>query len=92
MAQQWRIEYERALDHVLSRGNERRNIVLGDEDRHLVLETLGRMSDRFDTEIFTYVLMPNQYHVLLRSYNANPSGALQCFGESGEEQRRIVIC
>ena len=80
MARQWRIEYEGAFYHVLSRGNERRNIVLDDEDRHLFLEILGRMSDRFATQILVYVLMPNHYHLLVRTPEANLSRALQWFG------------
>jgi len=37
MARAWRIEYEGALYHVLSRGNERQNIVSNDDDRKLFL-------------------------------------------------------
>ena len=80
MARQWRIEYEGAFYHVLSRGNEKRDIVLDDKDRVLFLETLGRMSDRFDTQIFAYVLMNNHYHLLLGTPKANLSRALQWFG------------
>ena len=39
MARAWRIEYEGALYHVLSRGNERCNIVVDDKDRNLFLDT-----------------------------------------------------
>jgi hypothetical protein len=35
MARAWRIEYEGALYHVLSRGNQRQNIVTNDDDRNL---------------------------------------------------------
>ena len=35
MARAWRIEYEGALYHVLSRGNERQHIVANDDDRNL---------------------------------------------------------
>jgi len=78
MARQWRIKYEGALYHVLSRGNEKRNIFLDEEDRLFFLKTLGRMSDRFDTEIYAYVLMDN--HLLLRTRKANLSRALPWFG------------
>jgi hypothetical protein len=33
MARTWRIEYEEALYHMLSRGNQRQAIFLDDEDR-----------------------------------------------------------
>jgi putative transposase len=80
MARAWRIEYEGALYHVLSRGNERRAIVTGDEDRELFLDTLAEMSQRFEVDLFTYVLMDNHYHLLLRTPRANLSKSMQWFG------------
>ncbi len=41
MARAWRIEYEGALYHVLSRGNEKQDIVINDDDRKLFLRKLG---------------------------------------------------
>ena len=41
MSRAWRIEYEWALYHVLSRGNEQGPIVLHDDDRVLFLNTIG---------------------------------------------------
>jgi len=59
VARPWRIEYEGVLYHVFSRGNYQQDIFLTDDDRHLFLDTIGQMSERFDTEIFAYVLMGN---------------------------------
>ena len=64
MARQLRIEYEGALYHVLSRGNEARSIFLDDEDRSLFLEALSQLSNRFEIDICAYVLMTTHYHVL----------------------------
>ncbi len=44
MARQWRIEFEGAYYHVLSRGNDRRDIFSDNDDRILFLETLGIIS------------------------------------------------
>ena len=57
MARAWRIEYEGALYHGLSRGNERQDIVNNDDDRKLFLATAGKMGQRFEIDIFAYVLM-----------------------------------
>ena len=69
MARAWRIEYEGALYHVLSRGNERSNIVVGDKDRRLFVFGYRRrnveMSHRFEIDVCAYVLMDN--HVLCRA-------------------------
>jgi REP element-mobilizing transposase RayT len=59
MPRAWRIEYPGALYHVLSRGNERRDIFVGDDDRMLFLDTLAESSDRFEVDICAYVLMSN---------------------------------
>ena len=80
MARAWRIEYERALYHVLSRGNQNQDIFLIDEDRRSFLRTLGQMSERFDVDIFVYVLMGNHYHLLLRTNKANLSKSMQWLG------------
>lgn len=80
MARAWRIEYKGALYHVLSRGNEGRDIVIADDDRKLFLETLGEMSDRFKIDIFAYVLMDNHYHLLFRTNRPNLCKSMQWFG------------
>jgi REP element-mobilizing transposase RayT len=87
MARAWRIEYEGAYYHLLSRGNERRNIFLCDEDRTLFLDTIGECGERFEIDIFSYVLMSNHYHLLLRTHRANLSKAIQWF--SGTYTRRF---
>jgi len=80
MSRQWRIEYVGALYHVLSIGNERKEIFNGNEDRKVFLEALAQMSNRFDVEVHAYVLMGNHYHLLLRTKRANLSKAMQWFG------------
>ena len=59
MARQWRIEFEGAFYHILSRGNECRDIFYDNEDRRLFLDTVAEMSERFDLNIIAYVLMGN---------------------------------
>jgi putative transposase len=80
MSRPWRIEFEGALYHVLSRGNERNPIFNDDNDRLLFIEVLGEMSNRFDVDIFAYVLMDNHYHILLKTKNANLSKSMQWLG------------
>lgn len=80
MARPWRIEFEGALYHILSRGNQEQDIFLSDADRHLFLATLGEMADRYGIDLYTYVLMGNHYHLLLKTHHANLSKAMQWFG------------
>jgi REP element-mobilizing transposase RayT len=80
MARPWRIEYEGALYHVFSRGNNRQDIFVTDDDRRMFLDTIGQMSERFESRIFAYVLMDNHYHLLLRTARANLSRNMQWLG------------
>lgn len=80
MARPWRIEYEGAFYHLLSRGNEKRDIFIDDDDRGMFLDTLGEMADRFAIDIFAYVLMNNHYHLLIRTQRANLTKAMHWFG------------
>ena len=67
MGRAWRIEYEGELYHILSRGNEKKDIFGDNQDRLLFLKTIGEMSERFEIDVFAYVLMGNHYHLLLRT-------------------------
>jgi len=79
MSRPWRIEYEGALYHLLSRGNQRSDIFMSDKDRSGFLDAAGEMSERFDIDIFAYVLMDN-HHLLARTRQANLKRAMQWFG------------
>ena len=63
MARALRIEYEGVLYHILSRGNDRKDIFLVDNDRLSFIAILGEMSERFEITIYAYVLMNNHYHL-----------------------------
>ncbi len=80
MGRAWRIEYEGALYHLMSRGNDGQCIYLNDADRNLFLETISEMSERYMVDIFAYVLMPNHYHLLVRTNRANLKKAMHWFG------------
>jgi len=76
MARPWRIQYEDAVYHIASRGNNRQDIFLIDEDRQDFLELLGQTSERFNLEIFAFCLMSNHFHLFLRTPEANLAPAM----------------
>ncbi len=80
MSRAWRIEYEGAYYHLLSRGNEGRDIFLDVKDRIVFLDTIGEMSERFEMDVYAYVLMTNHYHLLVRTRQANLKKAMHWFG------------
>ena len=77
MGRAWRIEYEGGLYHVLSRGNEGKDIFYDDPDRLTFLNVIGEMAEHYDVDIFSYVLMNNHYHILLRTNQSNLSKSMQ---------------
>jgi putative transposase len=82
MSRAWRIEYEGAYYHLMSRGNDGQDIYLSDDDRRLFLETLSEMSERFEVNVFAYVLMSNHYHLLVQTRLANLKKAMQWMGST----------
>jgi len=55
------MEYPDAFYHVLSRGNERKEIFWDEKDRLKFLDILGKMVERFELELHAYVLMRNHF-------------------------------
>ena len=79
MARPLRLEFSGALYHVTARGNERRDIFLGnqDDDRIALLQTLGQVCERFQWLIHAYCLMTNHYHLLVETPDANLSKGMR---------------
>jgi putative transposase len=71
MARQIRIEYPGAVYHVMARGNRKGLIFLDNKDRYRFLDTLADVCARTGFKIHAYVLMPNHYHLLLETPEAN---------------------
>lgn len=64
----------------MSRGNERQDIFRCDDDRKMFLDLIGDFSERFEIDVFAYVLMDNHFHLLLRTRQANLPKAMQWLG------------
>jgi len=77
MARPLRIDLAGGWYHVTSRGNERKPIFRDDRDRFHFLELLGESTERFHLRLHAYVLMPNHYHLVVETPEANLSRATQ---------------
>jgi putative transposase len=70
MGRPLRIEYEGALYHVTSRGNEQRRIFTDRTDCEKLLYYLGKVHDRYGIMLHAYALMKNHYHLLIETPRA----------------------
>jgi len=71
MARPLRVEYPGALYHVMNRGNRRERVFRTKTDHALFLDRLGRFAAVFKVEVLSYCLMPNHFHLFLRTRQAN---------------------
>jgi REP element-mobilizing transposase RayT len=67
MPRKARLDAEGTLQHVMARGIERRSIFKGDNDRERFLERLGLLAEKTHTPVYAFALIPNHFHILLRS-------------------------
>jgi REP element-mobilizing transposase RayT len=77
MARPLRIEAPDLSYHVMARGNARMDIYLDDVDRVRFLSVLADVTARYHVACGAYCLMPNHYHLLLRTEEANLSRAIR---------------
>lgn len=77
MARPLRLSFPGATYHIISRGNEQKQIYSSDSDYIKFLDLLARTKEKFDLKIFAYCLMTNHYHLLLETPQANISKAMQ---------------
>lgn len=66
MPRQPRIDAPGLLYHVIARGVERKAIFRDDADRQFFLNRLGQLVKQTGTPIYSYALVPNHFHLLLR--------------------------
>ena len=67
MPRQARIDAPGALHHVIVRGIARRRVFNDDADRDFFVERLGRILIDSETQCFAWSLMPNHFHLLLKT-------------------------
>ncbi|HHN66033.1 MAG TPA: addiction module toxin RelE [Nitrospirae bacterium] len=77
MARPLRIEFEGAVYHITSRGNERKDIFQDDEDRKTFLDILQKVILRYNWLCHAYCLMSNHYHLVIETPEGNLSKGMR---------------
>lgn len=67
MPRRARLDVPGAIHHVMGRGIERRAIFLDDVDREDFLSRLERLVEKKALVVYAWALMPNHFHLLVRS-------------------------
>lgn len=79
MARALRIQFEGALYHITSRGNEKREIFKDDADRVRLLDILELSLSNYQVLLYCYILMQNHYHLLVETPHGNISEFMRHF-------------
>ncbi len=77
MSRPLRIEFPRALYHIISRGNNRGDIVLDDADREKRLEWLARVAEQYNWKVHAFCLMTNHEHLFVQTMEPNLSAGMK---------------
>jgi len=70
MPRKSRIDAPGALHHIIARGLDRQRIFEDDADRHNFLSRLGKIVKETDTRCYAWALIPNHFHLLLKTGRA----------------------
>jgi putative transposase len=82
MARKPRIEFQGALYHVITRGNQRQRIFKDRTDYQKYLHFLESYKDRYPFFLYAYVLMTNHIHLLVEMRDTPLSKILQGINQS----------
>ncbi|MFO7687166.1 MAG: transposase [Desulfobacterales bacterium] len=77
MPRKSRIDASGALHHIIGRGIDRNLIFRDDLDRDRFLERLGALLSETQTACYAWALMPNHFHLLLRTGVSPVSGLMR---------------
>ena len=77
MPRQARIDATGALHHIIARGIERRPIFKDDGDRNDFLHRLGTVLTDTRTGCYAWALIPNHFHLLLRTGDVSISTVMR---------------
>lgn len=80
-----RVQTPGLIRHTMARGNGGMRIFLDDRDYREILHRLGTACEEYEVDCWSYCLMPNHFHAVLRPTKENYSRTMQYLdGEYGK--------
>ena len=79
MARKLRVQFPKACYHIINRGNQRQRIFRRASDYQLFLDKLSGNLEDFKVQLRCFCIMPNHFHLYLRTELANLSRFMQSF-------------
>ena len=73
MPRKARLDHPGLLQHVIVRGIERKKIFISDNDRAMFMQRFSSLLEETATDCFAWALIPNHFHLLLRTSKINLS-------------------
>src|SRR5712691_9696298 len=89
MARKFRIQYEGAIYHVMSRGNGKAAVFHNDVDRRSFVQTLAEACAKTDWQVHAYCLMKTHFHLVLETPRSNLVPGIDricCIGKVNEAE------
>jgi len=77
MPRKSRIDAPGAMHHIIVRGIDRQKLFKNDEDRNNFLSRLGVILTETKTDCYAWALIPNHFHLLLRTGNVSISKVMR---------------
>src|SRR5262245_35822104 len=90
MARKLRVECPGAIYQVMNHGDRREAIFQDDTDRELFLETLGQACAKTGWRVHAYCLMPNHFHLVVETPQANLVAGMKWFLKNGKHSERVT--
>jgi putative transposase len=87
LPRQKRADEAGAIYHALNRGNARQKIFHKDEDYEAFLRVLGEGLQLYPVELFSFTLMPNHWHLVLRPSDDGMMGRMLRWVTATQTQR-----
>ena len=72
-----RLDAPGVLHHVMGRGIEKNNIFLNNKDRNDLIGRLSMLVEQGAVEVYAWALMPNHFHLLLKTKNLPLSSSMR---------------